>query len=107
MLRKCSICEREFAASHELNRHYTDEIVPVGNRYYTKATATLHGTDYELNRHYTTVCPECRAIDESKMQKETEQMVDLIVRIENIWREYRNLQDQYRKLTGKEYGWLR
>jgi vacuolar-type H+-ATPase subunit D/Vma8 len=39
--------------------------------------------------------------------KETEQMVDLIVRIENIWREYRNLQDQYRKLTGRDYEWLR
>ena len=104
MLRKCSICEREFAASHELNRHYTDEIVPVGNRYYTKATATLHGTDYELNRHYTTVCPECQAIDEPRMKKE---IADLIDRIENVWREYRNLQDQYRKLTGRDYEWLR
>ena len=77
MLRKCSICEREFAAS------------------------------YELNRHYTTVCPECRAIDEPRMKKETAQIADLIVRIENVWREYQNLQDQYRKLTGKEHGWLR
>mgnify|MGYP001055291985 CR=1 FL=1 len=77
MLRKCSVCEREFAAS------------------------------YELNRHYTTVCPECRAIDEPRMKKETEQIVDLIVRIENVWREYQNLQDQYRELTGKEHEWLK
>jgi len=41
------------------------------------------------------------------MKKETEQMVDLIDRIENVWREYRNLQDQYRKLTGRDYEWLR
>jgi len=27
--------------------------------------------------------------------------------IENVWREYRNLQDQYRKLTGRDYEWLR
>ena len=74
MLRKCSICEREFAASHE------------------------------LNRHYTTVCPECQAIDEPRMKKE---IADLIDRIENVWREYRNLQDQYRKLTGRDYEWLR
>ena len=74
MLRKCSVCEREFAASHE------------------------------LNRHYTTVCPECRAIDEPRMKKE---IADLIDRIENVWREYRNLQDQYRKLTGRDYEWLR
>jgi hypothetical protein len=33
---------------------------------------------------YTTVCPECRAIDESRMKKETAQMVDLIVRIETF-----------------------
>jgi len=76
MLRKCSVCEREFAVG-------------------------LYG------EKYTTVCPECRAIDEPRMKKETEQMVDLIVRIENIWREYRNLQDQYRKLTGRDYEWLR
>lgn len=99
MLRKCSICEREFAASYELNRHYTDEIVPVGNRYYIKATATLHGTDYELNRHYTTVCPECQAIDEPRRE--------LANLIEKVWKEYQNLQDQYRKLTGREHGWLR
>ena len=77
MLRKCSICEREFAAS------------------------------YELNRHYTTVCPECQAIDEPRMKKETEQIVNLIVRIENIWKEYQDLQDQYRRLTGREHEWLR
>ena len=77
MLRKCSICEREFAAS------------------------------YELNRHYTTVCPECRAIDEPKMQKETLHIGELCVRIENVWREYMNLQDEYRKLTGRDYMWLR
>jgi hypothetical protein len=106
MLRKCSICEREFAASHELNRHYTDEIVPVGNRYYTKATATLHGTDYELNRHYTTVCPECQAID-PRTRSEEDRLGELRVLIEKVWREYQNLQDQYRKLTGKEHGWLR
>ena len=106
MLRKCSICEREFAASHELNRHYTDEIVPVGNRYYTKATATLHGTDYELNRHYTTVCPECQAID-PRTRSEEDRLGELRVLIENVWREYRNLQDQYRKLTGRDYEWLR
>jgi hypothetical protein len=34
-------------------------------------------------------------------------MVDLIVRIENIWREYRSLQDEYHKLTGRDYVWLR
>jgi len=106
MLRKCSVCEREFAASHELNRHYTDEIVPVGNRYYTKATATLHGTDYELNRHYTTVCPECQAID-PRTRSEEDRLGELRVLIENVWREYQNLQDQYRKLTGKEHEWLR
>ena len=106
MLQKCSICEREFAASHELNRHYTDEIVPVGNRYYTKATATLHGTDYELNRHYTTVCPECQAID-PRTRSEEDRLGELRVLIENVWREYQNLQDQYRKLTGKEHEWLK
>ncbi len=74
MLRKCSVCEREFAVG------------------------------YDLNRHNTTVCPECRAIDEPRMKKE---IADLIDRIENVWREYRNLQDQYRKLTGRDYEWLR
>lgn len=69
MLRKCSVCEREFAAS------------------------------YELNRHYTTVCPECQAIDEPRRE--------LANLIEKVWKEYQNLQDQYRKLTGKEHGWLR
>jgi len=89
VLRKCSVCEREFAVG------------------------------YDLNRHNTTVCPECRAIDEPRMKKETAQIADLIVcienmqiadlidRIENVWREYRNLQDQYRKLTGRDYEWLR
>jgi len=75
MLRKCSICEREFAASHE------------------------------LNRHYTTVCPECRAIDKPK--KEIAQIGELCVLIEKVWREYQNLQDQYRKLTGRQHEWLR
>ena len=73
MLRKCSVCEREFAVG-------------------------LYG------EKYTTVCPECRAIDEPRMKKE---IADLIDRIENVWREYRNLQDQYRKLTGRDYEWLR
>ena len=87
MLRKCSVCEREFAAS------------------------------YELNRHYTTVCPECRAIDEPKIYggspesprvlKETAQIGELCVLIENVWKEYQDLQDQYRKLTGREHEWLR
>ena len=76
MLRKCSICEREFAASHE------------------------------LNRHYTTVCPECRAID-PRTRSEEDRLGELRVLIEKVWREYQNLQDQYRKLTGKEYMWLR
>ncbi len=69
MLRKCSICEREFAAS------------------------------YELNRHYTTVCPECQAIDEPRRE--------LANLIEKVWKEYQNLQDQYRKLTGRQHEWLR
>jgi len=38
------------------------------------------------------------------MKKE---IADLIDRIENVWREYRNLQDQYHKLTGRDYMWLR
>jgi len=76
MLRKCSICEREFAAS------------------------------YELNRHYTTVCPECQAID-PRTRSEEDRLGELRVLIEKVWREYQNLQDQYRKLTGKEHGWLR
>ena len=76
MLRKCSICEREFAASHE------------------------------LNRHYTTVCPECRAID-PRTRSEEDRLGELRVLIENVWREYMNLQDEYRKLTGRDYMWLR
>ena len=76
MLRKCSVCEREFAASHE------------------------------LNRHYTTVCPECRAID-PRTRSEEDRLGELRVLIENVWREYMNLQDEYRKLTGREYMWLR
>lgn len=76
MLRKCSVCEREFAVG-------------------------IYG------EKYTMVCPECRAIDEPRMKKETAQIADLIVCIENIWREYRNLQDQYHKLTGRDYMWLR
>ena len=67
-----------------------------------------YNDSYEFSEHYYgTVCPECRAIDDQKMKKETEQIYDLIVRIENIWREYRNLQDEYHKLTGRDYMWLR
>jgi len=76
VLRKCSVCEREFAVG-------------------------IYG------EKDTTVCPECRAIDESKMQKETLHIGELCVRIENVWREYENLQDEYRKLTGRDYMWLR
>ena len=75
MLRKCSVCEREFAVG-------------------------LYG------EKYTTVCPECQAID-PRTRSEEDRLGELRVLIEKVWREYQNLQDQYRKLTGKEYMWLR
>lgn len=31
----------------------------------------------------------------------------LIVLIEKVWKEYQDLQDQYRKLTGREHEWLK
>ena len=68
MLRKCSVCEREFAVG-------------------------IYG------QKDTTVCPECQAIDEPKKE--------LANLIEKVWKEYQNLQDQYRKLTGREHEWLR
>ena len=39
--------------------------------------------------------------------KETAQIGELCVLIEKVWREYQDLQDQYRKLTGREYEWLK
>ena len=39
--------------------------------------------------------------------KETAQIGELCVRIEKVWKEYQNLQDQYRKLTGRQHEWLR
>jgi hypothetical protein len=67
---------------------------------------TVCGGNFEVDNNYIyiNVCPECQAIDEPRMKKE---IADLIDRIENVWREYRNLQDQYRKLTGRDYEWLR
>ena len=75
MLRKCSVCEREFAVG-------------------------IYG------QKDTTVCPECQAID-PRTRSEEDRLGELRVLIENIWKEYQNLQDQYRKLTGREHGWLR
>jgi hypothetical protein len=43
----------------------------------------------------------------AKCESEEDRLGELRVLIEKVWREYQNLQDQYRKLTGKEYMWLR
>jgi hypothetical protein len=43
----------------------------------------------------------------AKCESEEDRLGELRVLIEKVWREYQNLQDQYRKLTGKEHGWLR
>ena len=72
-----------------------------------KCTVCKGNFEADNNYIYINVCPECRAIDESKMQKETLHIGELCVRIENVWREYMNLQDEYRKLTGRDYMWLR
>ena len=74
MLRKCSICEREFAAS------------------------------YELNRHYTTGHPKMTRKEVKEMD---ERIKDLQFRIKMEWESYQWFQDEYRKLTGREYVWLR
>ena len=60
----------------------------------------------DINYIYTNVCPECQAID-PRTRSEEDRLGELRVLIENVWREYRNLQDQYRKLTGRDYEWLR
>jgi len=52
------------------------------------------------------VCPECQAID-PRTRSEEDRLGELRVLIEKVWREYRNLQDEYRKLTGRDYMWLR
>ena len=44
---------------------------------------------------------------EQKDESEEDRLGELRVLIENVWREYRNLQDEYHKLTEKDYGWLR
>jgi hypothetical protein len=65
-----------------------------------------YNDSYEFSEHYYgTVCPECRAID-PRTRSEEDRLGELRVLIEKVWREYQNLQDQYRKLTGKEHGWL-
>lgn len=51
------------------------------------------------------VCPECRAIDEPK--KEIAQIGELCVLIEKVWEKYWHLQEQYRKLTGRQHEWLK
>jgi hypothetical protein len=57
-----------------------------------------------------TICPKCsnghRIYCGIKESPQT-QIGELTVLIEKTWREYQNLQDQYRKLTGKEHGWLK
>ena len=61
---------------------------------------TKYDDSYEFSEHfYGTVCPKCRAIDEPRRE--------LANLIEKVWKEYQNLQDQYRKLTGRQYEWLR
>ena len=72
-----------------------------------KCTVCKGNFEADNNYIYINVCPECQAIDEPRMKKETEQIVNLIVRIENIWKEYQDLQDQYRRLTGRQHEWLR
>ena len=42
-----------------------------------------------------------------RVLKETAQIVELIVLIQKVWKEYQDLQDQYRRLTGRQYEWLR
>ena len=64
-----------------------------------KCTVCKGNFEADNNYIYINVCPECQAIDEPKKE--------LANLIENVWREYRNLQDQYRKLTGRDYEWLR
>jgi plasmid maintenance system antidote protein VapI len=38
---------------------------------------------------------------------EQAEMKELTYLIEKVWKEYSNLQDEYRKLTGKEHVWLK
>jgi Zn-finger nucleic acid-binding protein len=64
-----------------------------------KCTVCKGNFEADNNYIYINVCPECQAIDEPKKE--------LANLIEKVWKEYQNLQDQYRKLTGREHGWLR
>jgi len=64
-----------------------------------KCTVCKGNFEADNNYIYINVCPECQAIDEPRRE--------LANLIEKVWKEYQNLQDQYRKLTGKEHGWLR
>ena len=64
-----------------------------------KCTVCKGNFEADNNYIYINVCPECQAIDEPKKE--------LANLIEKVWREYQNLQDQYRKLTGREHEWLR
>ena len=64
-----------------------------------KCTVCKGNFEADNNYIYINVCPECQAIDEPRRE--------LANLIEKVWREYQNLQDQYRKLTGKEHEWLR
>jgi len=50
-----------------------------------------HGSDIS-------VCPVCRKVDELQL---------LRARIEVYYAHYQSLQDQYRKLTGRQHEWLR
>lgn len=67
----------------------------------------------DIDCYDTTQCPgDC---DECTLYKETEKMMsqeqaeikELKSLIENVWREYWHLQEHYRKLTGRDYMWLR
>lgn len=71
-----------------------------------KCTVCDRYFEVDINYIYINVCPECQAID-PRTRSEEDRLGELRVLIEKVWREYQNLQDQYRKLTGKEHGWLR
>ena len=71
-----------------------------------KCTVCKGNFEVDNNYIYINVCPECQAID-PRTRSEEDRLGELRVLIENVWREYQNLQDQYRKLTGREHGWLR
>jgi Zn-finger nucleic acid-binding protein len=64
-----------------------------------KCTVCKGNFEADNNYIYINVCPECQAIDEPRRE--------LANLIEKVWKEYQNLQDQYRKLTGRQHEWLR